>query len=269
MTIKDYPLKTSRSEPAFPVLDYEASEIRFDPKKGMVNLTDMWHAVAAPAYKEPRQWARLPLTVELVEVLSLNAARSRVLVSRSGKAGDSWAAGALAVAYAKYLSPALYAWANIALLDRLKDQGDPTLEIARARSRARVAYRAQGRDDRWIMARIDGIEWRQKFIGVLRSHGIQDAEGYADCTDEIYRGSLGRSAQELKAAREVTKNTPLRDQLSTMELAKVSFSEALAADGIAATDLHGLPECERACRAAGESARIAADIFNRQLDLAG
>lgn len=80
----------------------------YDCGRELYNLTAMHKASSASADKAPYEWLRLPNTVEfLVELERQNTGQSRVIAER-GRTGGTWAHWQVAVAYAKYLSPAFH-----------------------------------------------------------------------------------------------------------------------------------------------------------------
>jgi hypothetical protein len=230
-------------------LSYNGETIRRNTD-GMVSLTDMWKAEGSPPHKAPAMWLRLDVTRGLVEFLVLNMRQEHVLKTKSGKGGATWVVPNLAVAYAKYLSPQFYAWANQVILERIEEEANPELGIARSRARAVAAWKRKGKPGAWIQRRLDGIDVRHQFTDVLQQHGVEGF-GYAACTNAIYRPVLGGTASEVKKVRDLSTGANLRDHMTTLELASVSFAESLSEKKIADDDLHGNAECEKACRVSG------------------
>lgn len=79
-------------------------------------LTDMWRAAGAEDSKRPYEWLRHEGTQAFLEYLreNLNTGQDRnsLLRTERGVDGGTWAHWQLALAYAKYLSPAFHAWCN-------------------------------------------------------------------------------------------------------------------------------------------------------------
>ena len=76
-------------------------------------LTDMWKAAGSPNNKDPNSWMRTEAARLFVEhVSNLNPANGRVIESKPGKGGGTWAHWHVGFAYAKYLSPAFHVWCN-------------------------------------------------------------------------------------------------------------------------------------------------------------
>ena len=111
-------------------LAYAGTVIR---KRGpMLNLTDMWRAAESPATRRPAQWLALDETAQfraylhtrlcdeadpglgpnvVLDDISATAADGLTLATR-GAGGGTWAHWQLAIAYARYLSPAFHLWCN-------------------------------------------------------------------------------------------------------------------------------------------------------------
>lgn len=94
--------------------EYQGASIRArDDEK--VSLTDMWKASGADPSKRPVNWLDSAQAKTLAEFLadSEKVRNSDLLVSaEKGVNGGTWAHWHLALAYAKYLSPAFHVWCN-------------------------------------------------------------------------------------------------------------------------------------------------------------
>lgn len=81
-----------------------------------VCLTDMWRAGGSDPAKRPVEWGRLQSTVQFVEFLGESMVgfphHEPFRIVRDGGSVSTWAHWQLALAYAKYLSPAFHAWCN-------------------------------------------------------------------------------------------------------------------------------------------------------------
>src|SRR5262249_49670413 len=148
--------------------------------------------------------------------------------------GTTWAHWQIALAYAKYLSHEFHRFVNEAFREWAEEQADPDLKARRAIA----GYRRRGKDDRWILARLDGIVQRRRFTDALKAYGVQGA-GFARCTDGINKAVLGRSARQIKRARGVPPSARTRDQLDAVELAAIRFAEAMAEERIGDDDVRG------------------------------
>ncbi|MBC7871552.1 MAG: hypothetical protein H7Y09_11990 [Chitinophagaceae bacterium] len=93
------------------------------------------------------------------------------------------------------------------------------------------AYRAQGKDDRWIQARLEGKIKRHQFTAALQAAVAETLkrQHYAMATDDIYKGLWGRTAAYLKKELELPKNASLRDHQPTVALTYQRLAEEVAA----------------------------------------
>ena len=110
-------------------LAYAGTVIR---KRGpMLNLTDMWRAADSPANRRPAQWLALDETAQFRAYLNSRLAEAELrpgsnivqddicaappdglTLAVRGTGGGTWAHWQLAIAYARYLSPAFHLWCN-------------------------------------------------------------------------------------------------------------------------------------------------------------
>jgi hypothetical protein len=81
-------------------------------------------------------------------------------------------------------------------------------------------YRAQGKDDAWIQARLEGKIKRGQFVAALGKAIAEtlNPRHYAMATDDIYKGLWGRTAAHLKQELMLSKNASLRDHQPRMAL---------------------------------------------------
>ena len=115
---------------------------------------------------------------------------------------------------------------------------NPSLSI----DKAIANYQKQGKSLQWIQSRTDGQIMRHAFTDTLKSHGVA-GNGYAICTNAIYRPIFSCTASNLRKIRSVTSSGNLRDNMSTVELMTVGLSEALASEGIERKDAYGNIQC--------------------------
>jgi len=85
----------------------------------------------------------------------------------------------------------------------------------------------------------------------------RDVTNYGTVTNATYRGLLGTSAQQAKAARGLTKKDNLRDNLTDMELAGVRLAEYLAVEKMKLVDAQGDSETASCAYAAAKNVRAA------------
>jgi prophage antirepressor-like protein len=131
------------------------------------------------------------------------------------------------------------------------------------RVRQRRKYAALGKDGDWIEEREEGIVERKSLTLTLQSH---EADNFGNCTNAIYRPVLGATAQGVKMRMQLAAKANLRDNLSTHDLMRVKFAEAMASQKIEADDLRGNDRCQSACRISGEAvARALEQVKNTRI----
>lgn len=93
------------------------------------------------------------------------------------------------------------------------------------------AYRDQGKDDRWIQARIEGKIKRNQFTAALTAAVAEylTPRHFATATDDIYKGLWGRTAAMLKKELELPKKANLRDHQPMLALHYQGIAEEVSA----------------------------------------
>jgi len=115
---------------------------------------------------------------------------------------------------------------------------DPTVAVTsgainpdQAIDAAIKAYRAQGKDDRWIQARIEGKIKRNLFTAAL-SEAVAEMmtpRHFATATDDIYKGLWNRTAAQLKKELDLPKKANLRDHQPSLALDYQRIAEGVCA----------------------------------------
>jgi hypothetical protein len=93
------------------------------------------------------------------------------------------------------------------------------------------AYRAQGKDDKWIRTRMEGKIKRHRFTAALQA-AVRDMlkpHHYATATDDIYEGLWGRTANYLRYEMELPKSANLRDHQPVLALHYQGIAEEVCA----------------------------------------
>lgn len=265
-------------------LVYGDTEVRVDAK-GLVSLTDMWHAADKPEGKlEPRLWAQAPrekisgtsglLSVsggpgyEFIDFVrkNLNVDADYIYKTAKGRYGGTWAHWQIALAYAKYLSPEFHAWANQVVKERMEEDRSPELGIERSRERAIANWKRQGKSDEYIAARLQGIDQRNTFTRTLATHGVNDGKGIATCTNSIYQPLFGGTASQIRERRGLRQGQNVRDSMNRVELAATMFSEALASDRIERENRTGTGPCASACLKAGTTVAASLEHHKKSIE---
>jgi len=93
------------------------------------------------------------------------------------------------------------------------------------------AYRAQGKDDRWIQARIEGKIKRNQFTAALSAavEELLTPRHFATATDDIYMGLWQRTAAQLKKELDLPKKANLRDHQPMLALHYQGIAEEVCA----------------------------------------
>ena len=114
-------------------LQFKGESVRQD-RDGRFSLNDLHRMSGTDKGKAPGEWAKLDGTKALVEVLQDQQDSNRVLtpiwkvmVSRRGNMGGTWAVMSLALAYASYLSPEFRAACLKVVDERIEEEQTPEL----------------------------------------------------------------------------------------------------------------------------------------------
>lgn len=192
--------------------------IRFDGD--LVCFNDLHAAAGSPENQEPRQWARLPDSVKIIDKLAenLHVEKShiyKVSKARADRGGGTWGHKLLAVEYSGYLSPELRLKINDTFLRA--ESGDVTLA-------AEIADKASAKDQAWLSNRLKGIECRNELTSELSRHQV-NGNGFGLCTDGTYKGLFGATAKEIRATRNLPAKVNVRNELDKDELGMIMFAE--------------------------------------------
>lgn len=245
------------------VLQIGTSSIQ-ERSDGLVSLTDIWKAAntnnMTTGKLDPRKWSQKPMAKtsgstgkvsisggpgnefinKVAELHNVNAAD--IIVSTKGKGGGTFAHWQIALAYAKYLSPALHMQVNEIFM-RVQSS-DPTLV-------GEMAERANPEQLKTMQARVNGIPVRKDFTSTLASHDVHGA-GFGMCTNAIYQPIIGGTATEVKKTRNLPVKSNLRAHLSSAELIMTSMAELIASRDIEATRTRGNDPCAAVCHRAAQ-----------------
>lgn len=252
-------------------LSIRGRAIRVD-ENGLTCLNDIWKAAGFTKNRRPSHWQSLVTTnPRIIKVLKLITGKSgnytkpdiqRVLRTRRGADGGTWADVRLALDYAEYLNPDLAIEVKEVFL-RFK-AADPTLADD-------IMERSDGPANEWMAKRSMSRATRLGYTDTLQNHGVTKPGEYAECTNATYRGLFGKRAKELRAERGLKKKEALRDAMDLKELATVSFAEVLSSDRIEDEECRGFSECHDATLKVSTAVRdmIDRDRKDRQKRLIG
>lgn len=214
---------------------------------GLISLTDLFQAAEAAGFAEgkrdPRRW-KLQDGEQFIAFLAENLHVPIRDIYKSSKArtdrgGGTFAHWQIALAYAKYLSPELHMQVN-EVYARAKS-GDVTLADE-------IADNATPAQQEWLAKRLQGKVARARFTSTLSEHGVV-GRGFGDCTNAIYRATMGGSKKEICAANgiEYKKTRSLRDAMNIEELIATSMAELVAAKQIQKFNVRGNSACADEC----------------------
>ena len=254
-------------DPSHP-LAIRGRSIRVD-ENGLACLNDIWTAAGFTTNKRPSDWQQLSSTnPRIIKVLSLITGKSgnytvadmhRVLRTRRGAGGGTYADIRLALDYAEYLNPALAIEVKEVFL-RFK-AADATLADE-------ILQRASPEDNQWAGIRALSRSNRKSYTQTLKDHGVAD-KGYMHCTEAVYQTVLGGKSYELRNKRGLPPKTNLRNHMNVEELSYVMAAEALSAERIQEEQRNGNGPCVEASAIGGAAikAAIEADRRSRQRKL--
>lgn len=210
----------------------------------MISLTDLWKEAGSPKGKNPNDWTRQDSSQQLIETASgvLNTVQNRIIKSKKGKGGGTFAHKQIALAYAKYLDPKLHILVNQVFFERIEEEKNPD-KIA---ERYTKTYQKLGKSDKWINERFKGISTRNAFTKTLAAHKVEQ-EGFRNCTNNIYTPLFGGSTNVVREKKGIDKSQSIRDNLSAVELAAVGLAELLAMENIEKNNVIGSAKCEVVC----------------------
>src|SRR3954447_24678437 len=143
ISMNDNETATAPDRDAANTLTYEGTAIH---QRGlMLNLTDMWRAAGSPVYRRPTLWLDMEETKrfrtyarwrwsdigsfepELNVIVGdiKRAGPDGLVLTTRGQQGETWAHWQLALAYARYLSPAFHTWGNTVIRNAMERFGGP------------------------------------------------------------------------------------------------------------------------------------------------
>jgi len=115
--------------------------------------------------------------------------------------------------------------------ERLEETQDPELGLFRSHGRAVEEYRAQGKNESWIEARIEGVVTRKRFTEAMSRAIIQAPDTiFLEATDKLYKGLWDRTASELRRDLKVTKKANIRDHFGKYALIYTKLAEEVSTE---------------------------------------
>jgi hypothetical protein len=126
------------------------------------------------------------------------------------------------------------------------------------------AYRRQGKDDRWISARITGKIKRVQFTAALKAavRDVLTKPQYGQATDEVYKGLWGRTAVYLRKEMGLPPKASLRDHQPALALSYQTLAEDVAAQKLG-------DQSELTWMEARQIVRVVAEMIGEQAAVTG
>ena len=250
------------SENALNFLKVKGRKVRVDAK-GRINLNDLHKAGGFSKNQTPPDWQPSANSL-IIHTLEKTTGKSggftkddlnSIYCTRVGRHGGTWAHPILALAYAKYLSPALHYEVNEVFLRH--KSGDATLADE-------TLQRSTPEGNEWAARRAMGRVIRHEYTEELKKRGLKKGFQYGNCTNETYVGLFDKKAKDLKIERGLPPGASnLRDKMSMKELAFVAASEALSIEHMEEVKAAGYSQCRIATASASQSIRSAIETDRR------
>jgi len=224
------------------------SALALSSKDDLVSLTDIYKQAQdrglVTGKRNPSDWSK-ESGADFIEFVAtnLNTRKTGIYKTTRGKGGGTFAHKQIALAYAKYLSPALHMEVNDVFL---KVQA-ASPEIADS-----IVDRMSDDDLKRHIARASGVATRKEFTGKLAKHGVS-GQGFSDCTNALYVPLFKGTAKELRESRNLPAKANVRDSMATRELVTIAFAEMLATDRIESEKSFGNHACTYECNRAAQS----------------
>lgn len=136
--------------------------------------------------------------------------------------------------------------------ERMQELADP----AQAIDRAREAWKAHGRSEKWIQQRMMGQETRNKLTDYWKEHDIKEGKEYAILTNLIHQEWADLSVKDHKELKGL-KSQNLRDHMSEAELIFTALAELSTRQIAEVEDATGLNENKTAAKQGGNIAKQA------------
>lgn len=134
--------------------------------------------------------------------------------------------------------------------ERIQEHQNPAIAI----KRAIADYQLQGRSMDWIEARLRTIVSRKELTDEWKERGIREGLEYAILTDEISKGTFGKTTKEHKDLKGLQKPHNLRDNMTSMELILTMLGETATKQIAQSRDAQGFDQNKAASEAGGKIA---------------
>jgi DNA-damage-inducible protein D len=138
--------------------------------------------------------------------------------------------------------------------ERIEEIENPEL----AQDRVKEYYELKGYPKDWIDKRLRGIAIRQELTEEWKNRGVAKETEFAILTNEITKATFGKTVQEYKEFKRLTKkNQNLRDHMTDWELIFTMLGEKATTDITKTRDTQGFHENKQAALRGGQIANNA------------
>ena len=131
--------------------------------------------------------------------------------------------------------------------ERIQEHQNPSIAI----KRAIVDYQMQGRSLEWIDARLRTIFSRKELTDEWKARGIKEGLEYALLTDDISKGTFGKTTKEHKILKSLKPAHNLRDNMTPIELILTMLGETSTKQIAQSKNAQGFTQNQRAAQAGG------------------
>lgn len=220
-------------------------------KDDLVSLTDIYKQAQlrglASGKRNPSDWSK-EAGADFIDFVAVNLHTRKSGIYKSSKAradrgGGTFAHKQIALAYAKYLSPALHMEVNDVFMK---------FQAASPEIADKIVDRMSQGDLKRHIARSAGVATRKEFTGKLAAFGVT-GQGFSDCTNALYVPLFKGTAKELREARKLPVKANVRESMPTRDLVTIAFTELLAGDRIKAENAFGNNACIYECNKAAQA----------------
>lgn len=154
---------------------------------------------------------------------------------------------------------AIKRWLAKVGFERIQEEQDPEIAI----KRAMLTYKAKGRTDEWINARLQTIVSRKVLTREWQQRGVQDKQ-YGILTDAISNETFGVKTKQHKELKGL-KSQNLRDHMSPLELALTMLGETTTSELTKSTNAQGFKDNLDAAHSGGMIAGRTRKNIEKQL----
>ena len=113
------------------------------------------------------------------------------------------------------------------------------------------SYRAQGRTEEWIDARVRALITRKNLTQTWKNREVKGSD-YAILTDLIHNGTFDMTTRDHKAYKGLDAKDSLRENMSDLELVFTTLSEALTREMTQRLNAMGFEQNREVAKEAGE-----------------